>query len=42
MTFVDTTFWVALQFGGDRHHGQAELIWRTEGGSPVTCKQVLS
>lgn len=27
MRFVDTSFWVALQFGRDSHHEQARALW---------------
>ena len=41
MRFVDTSFWVALQFRRDQHHQEAEALWRHEGGTAVTTNHVL-
>jgi predicted nucleic acid-binding protein len=41
MRFVDTSFWVALQFRRDQHHQEAEALWRHEVGTAVTTNHVL-
>ncbi|MHB8324723.1 MAG: type II toxin-antitoxin system VapC family toxin [Candidatus Dormibacteria bacterium] len=41
MRFVDTSFWVALQFQRDRDHEQASSIWRHEPGAVITTNHVL-
>lgn len=41
MRFVDTSFWVALQFQGDEHHREAAALWAAEVGSRVTTSLVL-
>jgi predicted nucleic acid-binding protein len=39
--FVDTSFWVALQLRGDRHHDDARRIWRGDPGALLTSNHVL-
>jgi predicted nucleic acid-binding protein len=41
MRFVDTSFFVALQFRRDRHHDQAGGLWSRERGTLVTSNHVL-
>ncbi|HVB54393.1 MAG TPA: hypothetical protein VNF24_09425 [Candidatus Acidoferrales bacterium] len=33
MRFVDTSFFVALQFGRDRNHDEVQALWRQERGT---------
>lgn len=41
MRFVDTSFWVALQFRRDQHHQEAEELWRHQAVASVTTNHVL-
>ncbi|MGC2191656.1 MAG: PIN domain-containing protein [Candidatus Dormiibacterota bacterium] len=41
MKFVDTSFFVALQFRRDRNHSQAQALWEQERGALLTSNQVL-
>jgi predicted nucleic acid-binding protein len=41
VTFVDTSFWVALQFRRDGHHSEARAIWEAGPGPLVTTNHVL-
>lgn len=36
MRLVDTSYWVALLLPRDRHHRQAETLWRNDPG-PLLC-----
>ena len=40
MRFVDTSFWVALQFARDAHHADARALWDA-GGALATTNHVL-
>jgi predicted nucleic acid-binding protein len=40
LTFVDTSFWVALQFTRDNHHGDARTIWSSRPPQLVTTNHV--
>ncbi len=40
MRFVDTSFWVALQFRRDGHHEEARVLW-DEGGALLSSNHVL-
>jgi len=39
--FVDTSFWVALQFGRDAHHEEARSLWLNRGQPLITSNHVL-
>jgi uncharacterized protein len=39
--FVDTSFWVALQFRRDEHHAMARALWESDAGPVVTTNHVL-
>ncbi|MGH7608465.1 MAG: type II toxin-antitoxin system VapC family toxin [Candidatus Dormibacteria bacterium] len=41
MRFVDTSFWVALQFRRDPHHLEATALWGGGLGAVVTTNHVL-
>ncbi len=41
MSFVDTSFWVALFFARDAHHGDARDLWRARAGPLLTTNHVL-
>lgn len=41
MRFVDTSFWVALQFQRDLHHGDARRLWQCRSQRLVTTNHVL-
>lgn len=41
MTFVDTSFWVALFFERDAHHQEAESLWTGRGGPLLSTNHVL-
>lgn len=41
MIFVDTSFWVALQFSRDRHHVSASELWRTRRAGLITTNHVV-
>ena len=41
MRFVDTSFWVALHFLRDRHHGKARHLWGDRTQALVTRNHVL-
>lgn len=41
MTFVDTSFWVALQLRGDRNHDTAKALWRTRPERILTSNLVI-
>lgn len=40
MTFVDTSYWVALRMRRDAHHDEAVQLW-TPGRALVTTDQIL-
>jgi predicted nucleic acid-binding protein len=39
--FVDTSFWVALQFGRDAHHPEAAALWTDRAPGLLTSNHVL-
>ena len=41
MIFVDTSFWVALQFRRDEHHEQARALLASARGAMITTNHVL-
>lgn len=41
MTFVDTSFWVALQLRRDRNHGAARSLWNSGSAKLVTSNLVI-
>ncbi len=41
MRFVDTSFWVALQFARDEHHEAAALLWQQRQTALLTTNHVL-
>ena len=41
MRFVDTSFWVALQFQRDQRHEAARALWQTRTRPLVTTNHVL-
>ncbi|TMB89590.1 MAG: PIN domain-containing protein [Chloroflexi bacterium] len=41
MTFVDTSFWVALQFRDDQHHADARSLWSAHPGPLLTTNHVM-
>jgi predicted nucleic acid-binding protein len=41
LRFADTSFWVALQFQRDAHHGDAVLLWRDQSQAIATTNHVL-
>jgi predicted nucleic acid-binding protein len=41
LRFVDTSFWVALQFHRDRHHQDARALWVSRTPPLVTTNLVL-
>jgi uncharacterized protein len=41
LRFADTSFWVALQFRRDRHHGDAQTIWEADTGPVLSTNHVL-
>lgn len=41
MRFVDTSFWVALQFTRDHHHGDATGLWTLGPGPLTTTNHVM-
>lgn len=41
MRFVDTSFWVALQFSRDRHHTDAAALWRLGPGALLSTTHVI-
>ena len=41
MTFVDTSFWVALQFQRDRSHDLARALWRSGPSKLITSNLVV-
>ncbi|TAK22566.1 MAG: PIN domain-containing protein [Chloroflexota bacterium] len=41
MKFVDTSFWVALQFVRDAHHEAAERIWNGRSDGLITTNHVI-
>ena len=41
MRFVDTSFWVALQFQRDAHHPDALALWRDQSQAIATTNHVL-
>lgn len=40
MRFVDTSFWVELQFRRDSHHLDAAAIWKQDPGPLITTNHV--
>lgn len=41
MTFVDTSFWVALFFARDNHHADARVLWDQRRGALLTTNHIL-
>lgn len=41
MRFVDSSFWVALQFQRDVHHAEARVLWHDTSQALVTSNHVL-
>lgn len=41
MRFVDTSFWVAQQFGRDAHHAAARQLWQDRGSGLLTTNHVI-
>ena len=41
MTFVDTSFWVALLLVRDRHHTQARALWTADPGALLSTNHVV-
>jgi uncharacterized protein len=41
MRFVDTSFWVALRFRGDDHHGDALALWADRSKPLLTTDHVV-
>ena len=41
MKFVDTSFWLALQFSGDGDHRAAREIWQNKPGPLLTSTNVV-
>lgn len=41
MRFVDTSFWVALQFAHDANHAAARDIWEQRSGDLITTNHVI-
>jgi len=41
MRFVDTSFWVALQFRRDGHYEEARRLWRDGSHALITTNHVL-
>lgn len=41
MRFVDSSFWIALQARGDRHHPEARALWPEQGRALITTNHVL-
>ena len=41
MRFVDTSFWVALQFTRDQHYEEARILWADRTQSLVTTNHVI-
>jgi len=41
VTFVDTSFWVALQFRDDLNHAEARSLWTAPAGPLLTTNHVL-
>jgi predicted nucleic acid-binding protein len=39
--FVDTSFWVALQFARDGHHGEARALWADRTTDLITTNHVV-
>jgi predicted nucleic acid-binding protein len=39
--FVDTSFWVALQFARDEHHAAARELWRSARAPLLTTNHVV-
>ena len=40
MRFVDTSYWVALQFSRDQHHEAARSLWDS-GPGPLLCTDLV-
>ncbi|MGH2674404.1 MAG: type II toxin-antitoxin system VapC family toxin [Actinomycetota bacterium] len=40
MRFVDSSYWIALQFGRDARHGDARALWQADEGPFVTTNHV--
>ena len=41
MRFVDTSFWVALQFNADAHHERARTAWERSDKALLTTNHVV-
>ena len=41
MRFVDTSFWVALQFSRDSHHADARALWQDSPHALITTNHVM-
>lgn len=41
MRFVDTSFWVALQFSRDEHHDMARTLWESSRAHVLTTNHVV-